>query len=215
MKNKKHLLLLATRNPKKNKELRKLLPKDFKTISLISEFPKLPIFKENGRSFLSNAKKKAKFYSRLKNLPILAEDSGLQIDALGGAPGIHSSRFLGVNTSYPDRFEYILNKMKKVPFNKRTARFRCVIAISTPEKFQKLFISEGICEGHIAFEPRGNNGFGYDPLFIPKGYKKTFAELGSRIKNKISHRKKAVDGIKKFLNCWMSIPEKRIESMFD
>ncbi len=144
---------------------------------------------EGNISMEENACRKADFYAGLSGLLTLADDSGLEVDALGGEPGIRSARYAGDNASDSDRIKFLLDKLNEVPREKRTARFRCIIAVATP--VQVLATFEGQCEGIIAFEPKGDNGFGYDPIFYFPEYEKTMAELSSEIKNTISHRARA------------------------
>ena len=143
---------------------------------------------------------------------VLADDSGLEVDALGGAPGVHSARFAALdgagqgNSHDADNNAKLLRLLKNVPLEKRTARFRCVLALASVERRtssvegRELQLLEGVCEGQIGFEPRGQGGFGYDPLFIPTGFTQTFAELGGEIKNRLSHRAKALAKLKAAFN---------------
>jgi XTP/dITP diphosphohydrolase len=144
---------------------------------------------ENGVTYEENARIKAEWCARSSGLLTLADDSGLEVDALGGEPGIRSSRYAGEGASDADRVNYLLSKMKDVPAEKRAARFKCVIAIAIPDR--ETQICSGQCEGVITFEPRGANGFGYDPVFYFPEYKRTMAELPEEIKNRISHRARA------------------------
>jgi XTP/dITP diphosphohydrolase len=144
---------------------------------------------EGHTSIEENARHKALSYAGLSGLVTVADDSGLEVDALGGEPGIHSARYAGEAASDRDRIEYLLNKLKGVPREKRTARFRCVIAVATPEGI--LETCEGECRGLIALGAKGANGFGYDPIFYVPEFDKTMAELTSEIKNNISHRAQA------------------------
>ena len=146
---------------------------------------------ENYTTFEGNARYKAEFYSALSGLLTLADDSGLEVDALGGEPGVRSSRYAGDNATDPERVSFLLNKLRDIPQEKRQARFRCVIAIAQPARMTQT--AEGTCEGFIALEPQGDNGFGYDPVFFLPEYNKTIAELPSEIKNRISHRGRAAE----------------------
>jgi XTP/dITP diphosphohydrolase len=140
---------------------------------------------------------------------VLADDSGLEVDALGGAPDVHSARFAALdsaksgNTPDADNNAKLLRLLKDIPPEKRTARFRCVIALIQVHSPQSTVHSpqlfDGACEGHMGFAPRGKNGFGYDPLFVPVGFEQTFAELGEDVKNKLSHRARALEKLKEFL----------------
>jgi XTP/dITP diphosphohydrolase len=182
-------LLLATTNQGKAAEYQDLLKGlDFELVTLdqagISQEAE-----ENYNTFEGNARSKAEFYSALGGLLTLADDSGLEVDALGGEPGVRSSRYAGDNATDPQRVSFLLDKLSDVPRDRRQARFRCVIAIAQPGRTTQT--TEGTCEGLIAFEPQGDNGFGYDPVFYLPEYKKTIAELPPEIKNRISHRGRA------------------------
>jgi XTP/dITP diphosphohydrolase len=142
---------------------------------------------------------------------VLADDSGLEVDALGGAPGVHSARFAALDSGKPGHLSDAANNakllllLKEVPAGKRTARFRCVMALARTDLksgSSDLQLFEGVCEGRIGFEPRGQNGFGYDPLFGPDGFEESFAELGEEIKNRLSHRARALEKLKAALAAW-------------
>ncbi len=152
---------------------------------------------ETGTTMEENARLKALTYARLSGLLTLADDSGLEVDALGGAPGVQSARWGGPEANDHDRIAKLLEMMKDVPPAERGAQFRCVIAISTPQG--EVHTSEGVCRGQIAYEPRGTHGFGYDPIFHVSGLRMTLAEAAPHIKNRISHRAQAVEGIKPVL----------------
>jgi XTP/dITP diphosphohydrolase len=152
---------------------------------------------ETGSSLEQNAVSKATTYASLSGLTTLADDSGLEVDALGGEPGPLSRRYAGENVSDKERNDYLLAKLKDVPREKRTARFRAVIAIATPEG--RLSIGEGVCEGIIAFGSKGEGGFGYDPIFYLPELDKHMAELSLEEKNRISHRAKAVEKARRIL----------------
>lgn len=219
-------LLLATRNAHKVGEIRAILGAGIRYLTL-NDFPDAPKVLEDADTFAGNATKKAvelaKWKSEVRSpksgvaaedsFLVLADDSGLEVDALSGAPGVHSARFAGLDSGRPGNSSDAENNtkllwlLKEVPPDKRTARFRCVIAL-TPVLFGRVEnaspvcyadefvlqtqVFEGVCEGRIGFVPRGENGFGYDPLFIPEGYAQTFAELGDDVKNTLSHRARAL-----------------------
>ena len=145
--------------------------------------------REEGRSFEENALLKARAYAEASGSAALADDSGLEVDALGGEPGVLSARYAGRHGDDGANIALLLHKLSGVPWERRKARFRCVIAIAGPLGYIEL--CEGICEGFIAFEPRGSGGFGYDPVFFVPEFGKTMAELPLEVKNKISHRAKA------------------------
>jgi XTP/dITP diphosphohydrolase len=190
-------LLVATNNPGKVKEYKELLA----GLPLELTYPAqegLDIeVAETGRSFAENAKLKAIAYARASGLLTLADDSGLEVDALGGEPGIRSARYAGSGASDEKRYHLLLEKLQGVPWEKRMARFRCVIAVATPEG--QVHTAEGTCAGIIAFAPKGEHGFGYDPVFYFQEYGMTMAELPLETKNKISHRAKAMQGARKIL----------------
>jgi XTP/dITP diphosphohydrolase len=182
-------LLLATTNQGKAAEYQDLLKDlDFEIVTLdqagISQEAD-----ESYNTFEENARQKAAFYAELGGLLTLADDSGLEVDALNGEPGVRSSRYAGDNATDADRVDFLLNKLKNIPGQKRRARFRCVIAVARPGG--PVETVEGTCEGYIATEPKGLNGFGYDPVFYLLEYGKTIAELPPEIKNCISHRGRA------------------------
>jgi XTP/dITP diphosphohydrolase len=190
-------LLVATHNRNKLNEYREL----FKGLSLelvtLDDLGIRDDVAEDGATFAENARIKAKAYSRQSGLWTLADDSGLEVDALDGDPGVRSKRYAGENVSDADRNAYLLSKLRDVPPGKRTARFRCAIAIASPRG--ELWEAEGTCAGEIIFEPRGANGFGYDPIFYFPDRGATLAELPMEEKNKVSHRARAAQGIKAVL----------------
>lgn len=189
-------LLLATRNPGKVREITSILEDSGWSFSSAQENVGTP--DENGKTFTDNAIAKARFYASAAGLWALADDSGLEVDALGGAPGVYSARYAGENASDADRRELLLSELAKVSAPERRARFVCVVAIANADG-AVLNVSEGICVGTLTFAPRGNGGFGYDPLFVPDGYDQTFAELPENVKNRISHRARALLKTKQFL----------------
>lgn len=190
-------LLIATHNPGKAKEYEELLA----GLPLELTYPAqegLDIeVAETGGSFAENARMKAAAYARVSGLVALADDSGLEVDALGGEPGIHSARYAGRGASDRERYRLLLEKLREVPWEERTARFRCVIAVATPGG--QVHTAEGTCEGIIAFAPRGEHGFGYDPVFYLQEYGKTMADLPPETKNKISHRARAAQRAREIL----------------
>ena len=226
------ILVLATRNAHKAAEIRAILSDRFGYLTL-KDFPAAPAVLEDATTFAGNATKKAvelarwlsdPRLSKLKgetrqHLLVLADDSGLEVDALGGAPGVHSARFAAAdphgegNTPDADNNAKLLRLLAEVPLEKRSARFRCVLALTpvraaqpAPESASPVCsvdgfevqteLFEGACEGRIGFEPGGKGGFGYDPLFIPAGETKTFAELGEEEKNRMSHRSRALERLR-------------------
>ena len=155
--------------------------------------------KENGTTYAENALLKARGYAAISGLLTLADDSGLEVDALDGAPGIYSARYARRGASDKDRYRLLLSNLKGVPDERRTARFRCVIALVWPNGREELV--EGVCEGRITHQPRGENGFGYDPVFYVPEHKCTMAELPAEIKNRISHRARAAQAALQVLQC--------------
>ena len=192
-------LLLGTRNPGKVKEITTILEDSGWTFSSLQEFDRVGPAAEDGVTYAENAIAKARFYAAATGLLALADDSGLEVAALGGAPGVYSARYAGDNASDADRRELLLAELAKTNDGDRRARFVAAVAIATPDG-EVLNVSEGICEGTITFEPRGNSGFGYDPLFVPYGYNQTFAELPDEVKNLISHRARALMRIRDSLD---------------
>ena len=181
-------LVIATRNPGKTAEIRAML-KDFPIeIKNLDDFGPIPEVKEDGDTFDENAYKKASFVSKVLGLPALADDSGLVVDALDGAPGVFSARYAGENATDEQRYNKLLREMKGR--TNRKAAFECVISIAVPPGPALTY--EARCEGLITEKPSGENGFGYDPVFFYPPLKKTFAEISSEEKNRVSHRGKAL-----------------------
>ncbi|MBA7480210.1 dITP/XTP pyrophosphatase [subsurface metagenome] len=191
-------IVLATRNKDKVKEIEKILNGINARLLSLDDFPGCPKVVEDGETLEANAKKKALVVSQYTKKFSLAEDTGLEVEALSGAPGIHSARFAGDNVTYEDNNKKLLKLMEKVSLGERSARFRCVAALAKPDG--EVVTCEGVCEGIIAFEMKGESGFGYDPLFLLPEYGKTFAELGEEMKNKISHRARALGKIKEIID---------------
>ena len=190
-------LLIATHNPGKVREYEKLLAGlPLELTHPAQEGLDIEVA-ETGETFAENARLKATAYARASGLLTLADDSGLQVDALGGEPGIRSARYAGSGASDEDRYQLLLEKLRGVPWEERTARFRCVIAVATPGG--QVHTAEGSCEGIIAFEPKGEHGFGYDPVFHFQEYGMTMAELPPETKNKISHRAKTAQRAREIL----------------
>ncbi len=190
-------LLLATRNRNKVREIQQALEGTGWQVVMLSDVPGAPDVEEDGATFQENALKKARSAARASKLWTLAEDSGLEIDALGGGPGVRSSRYAGEGASDAERIRKVLGQLTSVPDERRTARFRCVMCLVDPAGKENCF--EGRCEGRIAQNARGSSGFGYDPIFIPDGYDQTFAELGLAVKGKISHRARALRQVVTYL----------------
>jgi len=193
-----HSLLVATRNVGKLQELRELLGDlPFELYGLGSLTGVVEI-QETGESFIENASLKAAGYATQARLLTLADDSGLAVDALGSAPGVLSARYAGDEASDQERTNKVLAELSNLKEPNRSARFVSAVVIASSEG-EILKVSVGSCDGHLAFAPRGSEGFGYDPIFIPVGYEQTFAELKPGIKNRISHRARALLGAREFL----------------
>jgi len=182
-------LLVATQNPGKVREFRLLLAPLRANLCFPLELGLNVEIAEDGITYADNARQKALAYALASGLPSLADDSGLEVDALDGAPGIHSARYASGHDA--DRVTALLAQLENVPWEQRTARFRCVVVIATPEG--ALDSAEGVCEGHIAFEPAGGGGFGYDPIFYLVSHGCTMAQLPQEEKNRISHRARAIE----------------------
>ncbi|MEA1962102.1 MAG: XTP/dITP diphosphatase [Bacillota bacterium] len=193
----KQQLLIATRNKHKKKEIQEII--DGLNIELLGldDVDELPEIIEDGQTFEENAIKKASVTAKLTGITTLADDSGLVVDVLSGQPGIYSARFAGLNADDEKNNQKLLGMMDQVDQDQRTARFVCVVALATPEG--KTQTVEGRCEGKIATNPHGADGFGYDPLFIPEGFEQSFAQLGADAKNLISHRGIALAAIRPIL----------------
>jgi XTP/dITP diphosphohydrolase len=182
-------LLLATSNPGKIREYRVLLNGLDYQITTLAEEGITKVVTESGSNYEENARLKAITYAKLTQLTTLADDSGLEVDVLNGKPGIQSARFAGETASDAEKVNFLLARLNGVTWEQRTARFKCVIAIATPEGYAEL--CDGECQGIIAIQAKGENGFGYDPIFLIPGRGKTMAELPLEIKNQISHRARA------------------------
>jgi XTP/dITP diphosphohydrolase len=224
-------LVIATRNAHKAREIQQVLGGDYQYWTL-NDFPGVPAAVEDGDTFAANASKKAsalagwlaahsplglkKITSPETLLYVVADDSGLEVDALDGAPGVHSARFAAEDAAgagnSPDSANNakLLRLLEQVPASKRSARFRCVLAVSrlafaaSAGKFlaspaPQVVLFEGVCEGRISRKPAGAGGFGYDPLFVPSGHARSFAELGDAVKNSLSHRALALKKLRDYL----------------
>jgi len=191
-------LVLATRNRYKIREMLQILG-DLKGIDLVplDEFPDAPEVQEDGQTLKENAMLKARCAAQHSGILSLGEDTGLEIEALGGQPGVRSARFAGEQTSYEKNVDKVIKLMKDIPAEKRSACFRSVVAFMEPGKDPLVF--EGVCPGKIIDHRRGSAGFGYDPIFVPQGYDQTFAEMDTKEKNRISHRARALTGAREYL----------------
>ena len=196
-------LVMATRNPGKIREMKALLADSGVTLLSLADFPLLPEIPEEGATFAENAAAKAQAVARLTGHAALADDSGLMVDALQGAPGIFSARYAQDRTAPrpptdADNWRKLLDELQGVPWGERGARFVCELALAGPDG--RLRTARGECNGIIALEPRGETGFGYDPVFWVPEYSATMAQLGPEIKNRISHRAKALAAFKELLS---------------
>ena len=190
-------IVFASGNEGKVREIREMLEGMGIELVSLSHYAHVPEIVEDGKSFLENALKKAKIVSEFTGETVLADDSGLQVDVLGGEPGIYSSRYAGEKATDEENNAALLAKLKNIPQEKRTAFFRCVLVLYKRDGSYDYF--EGKWNGQIIDERRGNNGFGYDPIFFVPELKKTAAELPAEIKNKVSHRGQAFAQLKKAL----------------
>jgi XTP/dITP diphosphohydrolase len=200
-------LVMATRNPGKIRELQALLGDSGVRLLSLADFPHLPEIPEDGASFAENAAAKARAVARLTGQSALADDSGLVVDALKGAPGVFSARYAQDRTAPrpptdADNWGKLLEELHDVPWEERGARFVCELALATPDG--TLRRARGECAGIIALEPRGHAGFGYDPVFWVPEYGATMAQLGPETKNKISHRARALAAFRAVLTAWLA-----------
>jgi len=195
-------LVMATRNPGKVREIKALLRGLGLKLLGLADFPDLPEIPEAGGSFAENAAAKAREVARLTGLPALADDSGLEVAALGGRPGVFSARYAQDRTTPRppgdrDNWGKLLQELQGVPWEERDARFVCEMALALPDG--RLFRARGECAGYIALSPRGEQGFGYDPVFWVPQQQRTMAELPPRVKNRISHRARALEALRELL----------------
>ncbi|RMD82467.1 MAG: RdgB/HAM1 family non-canonical purine NTP pyrophosphatase [Chloroflexi bacterium] len=194
-------LLIATHNPGKLREFAAILADLNLRLYSLNDLGITTVIEETGQTFAENARLKAEGYRALSGLPTLADDSGLEVAALGGAPGVYSSRYGGVTGAA--QLQYLLDQMRDIPWHQRVARFVCVIAIAHPNHPTALV--EGVLPGVIEFAPRGSGGFGYDPLFYVLDDDATLAELSIERKNQISHRAQAARAAREILARWQSM----------
>lgn len=189
---------MATRNAHKTREIQHILGSGF-SVRDLRAYPQISEIIETGTSFEENAKLKALAVSTKFPGLVVADDSGLEVDALGGAPGIHSARYAGANATNTERIDKLLEELARVRAknDSRRARFHCLLALA--RNGEVLGVFEGTVEGQITQQPRGSHGFGYDPIFVPKGFERTFGELGPAEKNQLSHRACALEKLRTFL----------------
>jgi XTP/dITP diphosphohydrolase len=199
MRNKK--IIIATNNLGKAKEFEKLFDKYGISIETLHDYPELPEVEETGVTFKENAFKKANEISQILGQVVLADDSGLEVDALNGAPGVYSARYAGEPANDENNNNKLLQDLKSVPNTNRAAQFHCSLALVGPDR-EPLHV-EGKVKGFILREPKGNNGFGYDPLFYIPELDQTMAELSDEEKNEVSHRAQAIKQLEKHLKDWL------------
>ena len=188
-------VLIATQNAGKVLEIRRLLellPAEFVGLD---QLPLVDAPEENGATFLENARAKARYYGLHFGEIAIADDSGLEVDALDGAPGVHSARYGGDGLTDADRTNLLLRKMSGVSIEQRSARFKCAVVVFDPADEARILHTEAAVEGSIICEPRGLNGFGYDPIFVPAGKERTTAEMTPNEKDELSHRGRAIRAI--------------------
>ncbi|RWZ59852.1 XTP/dITP diphosphatase [Halobacillus fulvus] len=183
-------LIVATKNEGKVREFRQMFEKYGIAVKSLLDIEDIEDIEETGTTFSENATIKAETISEKFQIAVIADDSGLEVDALNGEPGVYSARYAGLEKNDTKNLEKVLEKLEGVPDHERTARFVCAIAVARPG--ETTFVKKGYCEGHIARKPQGENGFGYDPIFVPKGETRTLAEHGAAEKNAISHRHHAI-----------------------
>jgi XTP/dITP diphosphohydrolase len=188
-------VIIATKNAGKTREFQALLGKRGVEVKSLLDFPDCPDVEETGSTFAENAILKAEAMARYFNTMVIADDSGLSIDALGGRPGVYSARYAGEEKNDQKNIAKVLSELVGVPFAKRTARFHCALAVAAPGR--RTTVVEGTCEGYITEKPQGENGFGYDPIFYVPQKGKTMAQLSAEEKNQISHRAKALEKLDK------------------
>jgi len=203
-------ILIATHNQGKIREVHDKLHSLPVKLRYLREFPHVSSVTESGKTYSENALLKALGYAKQTGLCALADDSGLEVDALAGGPGVLSARFGGDGISDHDRIELLLTKLSGQPDSRRAARFVCCMALAGWKRGpgagepEVLKLIEAKCEGYIALQARGANGFGFDPLFVPEGYLETFAELPAEVKANISHRAQALAAVRAFITCWIA-----------
>lgn len=190
-------IIVATKNQGKLREIRSILRGLSIQLHGLNDFKNVPNVEEDGESFAENGLKKARFYSQFFGKLTIADDSGLEVDALGGRPGIYSARYAGKGASDQENRKKLLKELEGVPISKRGAGFKCAIAVVSPDG--REILTEGSCRGRVGFKEIGKNGFGYDPLFILPQYGKTMAQLSLEEKNRVSHRGKALRKLRKVL----------------
>lgn len=191
-------LVISSANSDKLREVTEVLSARWLELLPLGSFPGAPAPKEGSFSLEENALIKARTARDFTGLPSVGDDTGLEVDILDGKPGVFSSRYAGENATYADNVRKLLEVLQAIPKQERSARFKTVVALALPGGKERLF--RGYCWGHLCFEPRGENGFGYDPVFVPHGKRSTLAQLSPELKNRISHRGKALRSLKRHLH---------------
>ena len=191
------VIVVGSFNRKKAREVRAFLSGLPIEVRGLPDFPSVEPVNEDADSFIGNAAKKALGLARQLDMPVVADDSGLEVDALDGRPGVFSARYAGGRATDAERNRKLLREMAHLPPDRRTARFRCAVAFASPSEV--LFTHEAACEGAISHEPRGRHGFGYDSVFVPRGYQNTFGELDPTVKSRTSHRGQAFRAFRAWL----------------
>lgn len=192
-------IIIATKNSGKAKEFKQFFAlHQIEAVSLLDLEDTIPDIEETGTTFEENAALKAEQIAAIVKKPVLADDSGLMIDALDGRPGLYSARYAGEPKNDQANIDKVLAEMKDVQEENRTARFICVLAVAIPGS--ETIFRTGYCEGKITSTEKGENGFGYDPIFVPEGFEHTMAELSPKVKNEISHRKNAISQLEKWIH---------------
>ena len=193
------LVVLATQNRGKARELLTMLDGAVSRVESLADHPEVQLPPEGATSYRENALGKARAVWRALRVPALGDDSGLEVDALAGEPGVRSARFAGPDADDAANNERLLRELEAVPAARRTARFRCVLALVRGDGAESERVVEGVCEGAILDAPRGSHGFGYDPLFLPAGESRTFAEIPREMKNRVSHRGRAAEAMRRVM----------------
>ena len=194
-------LVIGTSNEGKVREIRELLADLPINVCSLADLDGIESVEEGGDTFEANAEEKALGIARQTGELVMADDSGLEVDALDGAPGVLSARYAGPGATYRQLYEKLLHEMRDVPEAERTARFRCAVCLALPEGV--ALRTEGACDGRITRESRGTGGFGYDPVFVPNGHDRTFAEMSAVEKNALSHRGRAVREFRTQFEAWL------------
>jgi len=197
-------IVIATKNTGKVKEMADILADLPLNLRSLNDFENVVEPEETGADFIENAVLKAQSYARQTGLWALADDSGLEVAALGNAPGVFSARYAGENATNEERIDKLLGELNKTQNENRAARFVCAMAIAD-ERGEIRYIAEGVCDGGIVDAPRGTNGFGYDPIFVPEGFSETFGELSDDVKREISHRARASAKIIAYLRGFIAV----------